>query len=53
MKEYLDRYMLRDLTQTATFTHVQDMSPEEKLNLKKKENKLKKKKSLWFKIWTS
>lgn len=30
MKEYLDRYMLRDLTQTATFTRIQDMSPEEK-----------------------
>lgn len=30
MKEYLDRYMMRDLTQTATFTRVQDMTPEEK-----------------------
>lgn len=30
MKEYLDRYMLRDLTQTVTFTRVQDMTPEEK-----------------------
>ena len=30
MKEYLDRYMIRDLTQTATFTRVQDMTPEEK-----------------------
>ena len=30
MKEYLDRYMLRDLTQTATFTRVQNMTPEEK-----------------------
>ena len=30
MKEYLDRYMLRDLTQTITFTRVQNMTPEEK-----------------------
>ena len=30
MKEYLDEYMLRDLTQTATFTRVQNMTPEEK-----------------------
>ena len=30
MKEYLDRYMLWDLTQTATFTRVQNMTPEEK-----------------------
>ena len=30
MKEYLDRYMFRDLTQTVTFTRVQNMTPEEK-----------------------
>ena len=30
MKEYLDRYMLRDLTQTVAFTRVQNMTPEEK-----------------------
>ena len=30
MKEYLDRYMIHDLTQTATFTRLQDMTPEEK-----------------------
>ncbi len=30
MKEYLDRYMLRDLTQPVTFTCIQDMTPEEK-----------------------
>ena len=30
MKKYLDRYMIRDLTQTATFTRVQNMTPEEK-----------------------
>ena len=30
MKEYLDRYMLRDLTQAVTFTRVQNMTTEEK-----------------------
>ena len=30
MKDYLDRYMLRDLTQTVTFTRVQNMTLEEK-----------------------
>lgn len=30
MKEYLDRYMIRDLTQTVTFTRVQNMIPEER-----------------------
>ena len=30
MKEYLDRYMLRDLTQNVTFTRVQNMTPQEK-----------------------
>ena len=29
MKEYLDRYMLPNLTQTVTFTRVQNMTPEE------------------------
>ena len=29
MKEYLDKYMLRDLTQTGTLTRVQGMTPEE------------------------
>ena len=29
MKEYLDKHMIRDLTQTATFTHVKDMSSNE------------------------
>ena len=30
MKEYLDRYMFRELTQPVTFTRVQNMTPEEK-----------------------
>ena len=30
MKEYLDKYMLRDLTQTITFTRVQNTTSEEK-----------------------
>ena len=29
MKEYLDKYMLHDLTQTVIFTRVQNMTPEE------------------------
>ena len=31
MKEFLDRYMIRDLTQTVAFTRAQDMTPEEKV----------------------
>jgi hypothetical protein len=30
MKEYLDKYMLRELTQTSTLTRIQDMTPEER-----------------------
>ena len=37
MKEYLDRYMLRDLTQTVTFTRVQNMTPEEKERFKEEQ----------------
>ena len=37
MKEYLDRYMLRDLTQTVTFTRVQNMTPEEKERFEEKQ----------------
>ena len=45
MKEYLDRYMLRDLTQTATFTHVQDMSPEEKTQFEEERKQAEKRKN--------
>ena len=38
MKEYLDKYMLRDLTQTATLTRVQDMTPEERERAEKRRN---------------
>ena len=37
MKEYLDRYMTHDLTQTATFTRLQDMTPEEKAQFEEKQ----------------
>lgn len=37
MKEYLDRYMLRDLTQTVTFTRVQNMTPEKKVQFKEEQ----------------
>ena len=29
MKKFLDKYMIRDLTQTMTFTHIQNMTPEQ------------------------
>ena len=45
MKEYLDRYMLRDLTQTATFTHVQDMSPEEKTQFEEERKQAEKRRN--------
>ena len=38
MKEYLDKYMLRDLTQIVTFTRIQDMTPEEKAQFEKKQS---------------
>lgn len=45
MKEYLDRYMLRDLTQTATFTRVQDMTPEEKAQFEEERKQAEKRKN--------
>ena len=45
MKEYLDRYMLRDLTQTATFTRVQDMTPEEKAQFEEERNQAEKRRN--------
>ena len=38
MKEYLDKYMLKDLTQTATITRVQDMTSEERKRDQKRRN---------------
>ena len=37
MKEYLDRYMLRDLTQSVTFTRLQDVTLEEKAQFEEKQ----------------
>ena len=45
MKEYLDRYMLRDLTQTATFTRVQDMTPEEKAQFEEERKQAEKRRN--------
>ena len=45
MKEYLDRYMIRDLTQTATFTRVQDMTPEEKTQFEEERKQAKKRRN--------
>lgn len=35
--EYLDRYMLRDLTQSVTFTRLQDVTLEEKAQFEEKQ----------------
>ncbi len=45
MKEYLDRYMIHDLTQTATFTRVQDMTPEEKERFEEKRKQVEKRRN--------
>ena len=45
MKEYLDRHMLRDLTQTATFTRVQDMTPEEKAQFEEERKQAEKRRN--------
>lgn len=45
MKEYLDRYMIHDLTQTATFTCVQDMTPEEKAQFEEKRKQAEKRRN--------
>ena len=45
MKEYLDRYMIHDLTQTATFTCVQDMTPEEKTQFEEKRKQAEKRRN--------
>ena len=45
MKEYLDRYMIHDLTQTATFTCVQDMTPEEKAQFEEERKQAEKRRN--------
>lgn len=45
MKEYLDKHMLRDLTQTETFTRVEDMTPEEKKEYAEKQKRAKKRRN--------
>ena len=45
MKEYLDRYMIRDLTQTATFTRIQDMTPEEKTQFEEERKQAEKRRN--------
>ena len=45
MKEYLDKYMLHDLTQTATITRVQDMTPEERKQLEEERERAEKKRN--------
>ena len=45
MKEYLDRYMIHDLTQTATFTRLQDMTPEEKAQFEEERKQAEKRRN--------
>ena len=45
MKEYLDKHMLRDLTQTATFTRVEDMTPEEKKKYEEEQKRAEKRRN--------
>ncbi len=45
MKEYFDRYMFRDLTQTVTFTRVQNMTPEEKVEFEEKQKQVERRRN--------
>lgn len=45
MKEYLDKHMLRDLTQTATFTRAHDMTPEEKKEYEEEQKRAEKRRN--------
>ena len=45
MKEYLDGYMIRDLTQTVTFTCVQDMTPEEKAQFEEEQKQVERRRN--------
>jgi len=45
MKEYLDKYMLRDLTQGVTLVHTQNMTEEEKKEYEEKQKQLEKRRN--------
>ena len=45
MKEYLDKYMIRDLTQTATYTRIEDMTPEERKQLEEERKQAEKRRN--------
>lgn len=45
MKEYFDKYMLHDLTQTATITRVQNMTPEEKAQYEEEKERAEKRRN--------
>ena len=45
MKEYLDKYMLKDLTQTVTFTRVEDMTPKEKKEFEEEQKRAEKRRN--------
>ena len=45
MKEYLDKYMMRDLFQTATLTQVANMTPEESKQYEEEQKRLVKRRN--------
>ena len=45
MKEYLDKYMMRDLFQTATLTQAANMTPEEKKKYEEEQKRLEKRRN--------
>lgn len=45
MKEYLDKYMLHDLTQTAKLTRVEDMTAEEKVQFEEERKQAEKRRN--------
>lgn len=45
MKEYLNRYMLRELTQTVTFNRAQNMTPEENAPFAEKQKQAERKRN--------
>ena len=45
MKEYLDKYMMRDLFQTATLTQVANMTPEENKQYEEEQKRLVKRRN--------
>ena len=47
LKKYLDKYMLRDLTQIETFTRVQNMTPEEKAQFEEEQKQAERRRNTY------